>query len=210
MVTKIATVVLVGSVIALAVGGVTGLTQRYTHDFPFHERMHSRDHFRGHVRMKIRHDIREAREQALSESLDSELKVIEELESSGADVGADARVVGTYAFDANGNPFGKMPWSAHVELKLKPSGQYDLRVQMDIDNDLNEEASWGRYRVVGDRLILYSGHDHDEHELRIAGDQLIFGNDWKQKLALKAVGIDEAVMKKVIEPQRAGSPPSRP
>jgi hypothetical protein len=139
-------------------------------------------------------------QQEIRERVRAELEQVEQTDHAGLDVAnVRDRVAGTYVFDAGGNPFGKLPWSAHVELKLEKGGSYDLRVRMNIDNDLNEEASYGRYRVKGDRLILYSEHDHDSHEFRIEGDQLMFGNDWKQKLALKAVGIEDAVMKKVTE-----------
>ena len=61
---------------------------------------------------------------------------------------------------------------------------------------MEEETSWGRYRQRGDRLILSSASDHDRHEFRIDGDRLLFEADWKERIALKAVGVTKTYMER--------------
>jgi hypothetical protein len=174
MLTKIAGFVLAASVVALAVGGVTGATRR------------DREVFRDlpidlHIRREIAHEIRRERQQRRHER-----RIIVSPH--------DAAVVGTYVFDANGNPLGKLPWSAHAELELRPDGRYELRVATVINRETEEETSWGRYRVNGDRLILFSAHDDDAFEFRITPDRLVFDGKWAARLALKAIGVEQMFM----------------
>ncbi|MGH7471317.1 MAG: hypothetical protein ACRENP_25490 [Longimicrobiales bacterium] len=180
MLTKIAGVVLAASVVALAVGGVTGATRRHPEflDLKFNGGIYVfRD---GDVKRELMHQRREQRERR------HERRIIVYQH--------DAAVLGTYVFDANGNPLGKLPWSAHVELELRPEGRYELRVGGVIDGEPEEETSWGRYTVHGDRLTLFSAHDDDQFEFLITPNRLVFDGKWAAKLALKAVGVDEMYM----------------
>jgi hypothetical protein len=190
MVTKLAAFVLIGSVVALTVGGLTGKTRRRFEDWDFKDRVH--------IKREIRHRLRHE-ERALRERIEHVERVRVQVGSAHEEpaLAQDEQLVGTYVFDASGNPFGKLPWSAHVELQLQPGSKYELRVRQNIDQELSEETSWGRYSVDGDRIKLTSAHDEDTHEFRIDGDKLVFDADWSEKLALKAVGVQETFMKKV-------------
>ena len=105
-------------------------------------------------------------------------------------------VAGTYIFDESGDALGKFPWSAHAELELRPEGRYELRIRTNLEHEMEEETSWGRYRQRGDRLILSSASDHDQHEFRIDGNRLLFEADWKARIALKAVGVTKTYMER--------------
>lgn len=171
MLTKIAGFVLAGSLTTLAVGGLAGARS----DEWRHERR---------IERRIRHNIERNIEQNIERSV-----------RRAHDVG---NLPGTYAFEAEGYALGKFPWAAHVELSLRENGRYELRVRTNIDGETETETSWGRYRFKGDRVLLYSPHDDDVHELVIEGDRLQFNTGLKEKLALKAVGIEDAAFKKIV------------
>jgi len=204
MVTKLATFVLVGSVVALAVGGLTGKTRRRFEDWDFGDQVRIRKEIRHRVRHEVRarahrqhadqmEHVRVRVEQAAQEVERAHVEVeVDEVALNAAD-----QLVGTYVFDANGNPFGKLPWSAHVELQLQPNGKYELRLRTNVDQELDEETSWGRYRIDGDRMTLISAHDRDEFGFKIEGDRLLFDADWPAKLSLRALGVENTFMKKV-------------
>jgi len=177
---KLATYALVGSVTVLTVAGVANLDER---DWGSAHGSRVRVEIGEHVRDDVRSEVRRRHERRRHERR----------------VGhnSEVQLEGTYAFDANGNPMGKLPWSAHVELDLQPEGRYELRVKMDVNGEGESEYSWGRYRQEGDRLVLYSPSDNDQTEFVIEGDRLLFEGDWTENLALKAVGITNAALSKV-------------
>ena len=109
---------------------------------------------------------------------------------------APADVAGTYIFDEQGDALGKFPWTAHAELELKEHGRFELRLHTNIGDESEEETSWGRYTMDGDRVVLSSSGDSDSHELRIDGNRLIFDPSMKQRIALKAVGVTKTYMEK--------------
>ncbi|HSL69270.1 MAG TPA: hypothetical protein VK864_03470 [Longimicrobiales bacterium] len=148
MLTKLAAIVLAGSVAALTISGVANLVTHH------------------------------------------EDQVVEKVMVQRASTPA----MGTYVFDASGEVLGKFPWNAHVELELRKHGRYELRVLTNIEDEREEETSWGRYTMRGDRLVLYSPHDDSRHEFRIDGNRLVFDADWSERLALKAVGVEHAYM----------------
>ena len=113
-----------------------------------------------------------------------------------ADVEVPANVTGTYIFDENGDALGKFPWQAHAELELREHGRFELRVRTNIGDEMEEETSWGRYKLKGDQLILRSADDEDTHSLRIDGNKLEFDPSWKARIALKAVGVSKTYMEK--------------
>ena len=171
MLTKLAALVLAGSVAALTVARAVDLVGYFRHD---------RDADARH--WGTRHEKRRA--------VARHVEVREEIPS---DVSAAA---GTYIFDESGDALGKFPWAAHAELELRPEGRYELRLRTNLENEMEEETSWGRYRQQGDRLILYSASDDDRYEFRIEGNRLVFDADWKARIALKAAGLTKTYMER--------------
>jgi hypothetical protein len=177
MLTKLAALVLAGSVAALTVARAVDLVHYFRHDRDADARWEGRH---GKGRHRTRHvDARrvEVREEIASQEISSQAE-------------------GTYIFDESGDALGKFPWSAHAELELRPEGRYELRLRTNLENEMEEEHSWGRYRQQGDRLILYSASDDDRYEFRIEGDRLVFDADWKARIALKAAGITKTYMER--------------
>ena len=125
-----------------------------------------------------------------------EVAAVEEEAAAEEAVDASSEVAGTYIFDESGDALGKFPWSAHAELELRPEGRYELRLRTNLEHEMEEETSWGRYHQKGDRLILSSASDRDEHEFRIEGNRLVFEADWKARIALKAVGVTKTYMER--------------
>jgi hypothetical protein len=189
MLTKLAGIVLIGSVATLAVVGVTdlvGVTNLL-------ERQHRNGHHRSKRRVEVRVERRIEREieQNIERELEETANALSELEQ-----GAHDPLVGTYVFDGNGEPLG-FPWAAHLELELQPSGRFELRVKAELDGELTEETSWGKYRVDGDELTLYArGHDM-EHSFRINGDRIELQGHRGTKFALKLAGVEDAALVKV-------------
>jgi hypothetical protein len=215
MLIKLAGIVLAGSLLTLGVAGVTGWGGRDFDNWEVRHRIRERVHVRHGIEQEALREHRAAlREQARAlreqmehvresvESAEGDAETAAAVEVEAADVPAAAAepalpaVAGanTYVFDASGNPFGKLPWSAHVELQLQKDDRYELRVRTKIDSEVQEEVSSGRYRIRGDRVTIYSAHDDDTHEFRLDGDKLMFNADWLERLALKAVGIEQTYM----------------
>lgn len=214
MLIKLAGIVLAGSLLTLGVAGVTGWSDRDFDHWEVRERIRNNVRDNVRVRHRIKHeDVREHRAalreqaQALREHMDHVRVSVESAESDAAveveaaEVAAQpeaergaAEGANTYVFDASGNPFGKLPWSAQVELQLQADNRYELRVRTNIDSEIQEELSSGRYRMRGDRVTIYSGNEDDTHEFRLDGDKLMFNADWLERLALKAVGIEQTYM----------------
>ena len=170
MVTKISAFVLAGSVAALGVVGVTdlvGLT-----DLVDNSSRHRRVHRRVEQRVN-RHVERQVHRQ----------------------VERHADLNGTYTFEADGEPFG-FPWRAQLQLELQPDGRYELRMKTNIDGENAEETSWGRYKVRNGRVTLYSPHDNSDYEFRIDGNRLELDADFREKIALKLVGVKDAALTK--------------
>jgi|SRR5687768_10789977 len=178
MLSKLAGFVLAGSLAALTIGGIAEVAG---YDV-YNGRDRHRD--RRHVERRIERRI----EQRIS-------RHVERGEHHRVRDYGEAE--GTYVFDATGDVLGKFPWSAHVELSLRDNGRYELRVKTNVDGTTETETSWGRYRLDGDRIKLYSGDD--SHEMLINGDRLEFEAGFKEKLALKAVGIGDAAFTKLKE-----------
>ncbi len=188
MIIKIAGFVLVGSVAALAgigIADLAGYEMRESrsfrkHDFDRHEYVVG---YRGGRRE--RHERRRVHvERAIS---------VAEVEAG------QAHVLGTYRFNAKGDVLNKIQWGASIELELQPGNRYRLLVLTKADGNLEEETSWGYYSVRGHRLELISAHDNDRQEFTIDGERLQFDANWKQKLALNAIGVDDAYLAKVHE-----------
>jgi hypothetical protein len=184
MLTKLAGFVLAGSVVALAGLGVADLAGVELRD-PFNG--HSRHERR--IERRIRHEMGPRDH---GESHRGRRVHVERYEANDV-----ASVLGKYEFEAKGDVLGKVPWAARVTLDLQPDGRYELRVATSADGEMDEETSWGRYRVVKNRLVLISGGDHDSHMLLIDGDRLRFDESWKARLAMKAVGVDEGYLTKM-------------
>ena len=176
MLTRLAAIVLAGSVAALAVVRAVDLVG---HFFPG------------------RHADDEVVAEAISREVSKE--VSEAVSEAVEEVEAAPEVAGTYIFDESGDALGKFPWSAHAELELRPEGRYELRIRTNLENEMEEETSWGRYRQKGDRLILFSAGDSDEHVFSIDGNRLNFEADWKARIALKAVGVTKTYMERQPE-----------
>ena len=174
MLTKLAGLVLVGSLGALTVGGLLGVPEHH-------------ENWRGH---RGRHRIERRIEHRIERRIE---RAHERAERSSRDIGS---AHGTYVFDTKGDVLGKFPWAAHVELDLREGGRYELRVKTSVDGNVETETSWGRYSWDDDRVKLYSPGDDEVHELLIEGDQLQWSTGLKEKLALKAVGISEAAFRK--------------
>ena len=177
MLTKLAAFVLAGSVAALTVARAVDLVGNF---------LHRGDEPREVIRAKV---VVEA-EEAAAEAVEAAEEAAAEAEAAASEVS------GTYIFDESGDALGKFPWSAHAELELRPEGRYELRIRTNLEHEMEEETSWGRYRQRGDRLILSSASDHDQHEFRIDGNRLLFEADWKARIALKAVGVTKTYMER--------------
>jgi hypothetical protein len=80
---------------------------------------------------------------------------------------------------------------------LKDGGDYELRVKTDINGQIEEEISYGNYRLRGDRVVLSTPNDSDRTEFIFDGSQLRFEADWSERLVLKAIGVDQAALVKV-------------
>jgi hypothetical protein len=174
MLTKLAAFVLAGSVAALTVARAVDLVGYFRGDRDADARHWEGRHGKGR-HPKSRHVVAK------------HVDVREEIASQAE---------GTYIFDESGDALGKFPWSAHAELDLQPEGRYELRLRANLENEMEEETSWGRYRQQGDRLILYSASDDDRYEFRIEGNRLVFDADWKERIALKAAGITKTYMER--------------
>jgi hypothetical protein len=182
MLTKIAGFVLVGSVVTLAGVGIADLAGFELNDS-------------HRVRMRIEREVAHGREHR---GRDRQHRRRVEVEREVQQViGNNAQVEGTYRFDADGKLLNKLESGATVKLQLEPGGRYELKVLIKADGQSEEETSWGRYSVRGNRLVLSSNHDVERHELTIDGDHLVFDVDWTERLALKALGVENAFMTKV-------------
>jgi hypothetical protein len=188
MIAKLAAFVLAASLAALTVARAVDLVGYFVHRGDAERR--------EVVRARVVVEADEARAEAEEARAEAEVARAE-AEAAAAearDVGSEAG--DTYIFDESGDALGKFPWSAHAELELRPGGRYELRIRTNLENEMEEETSWGRYRLRGDRLILSSASDHDQHEFRIDGDKLLFEADWKERIALKAVGVTKTYMER--------------
>ena len=212
MLIKLAGIVLAGSLLTLGVAGIAGWGKRDFDHWEVRARVRDRVHVRRIEHEALREQRAALREQAraLREQMEH-VRVSVESAEGAAEAEVEAAVeaaevpaaepalpavegANTYVFDASGNPFNKLPWSAHVELQLQKDDRYELRVRTKIDSEVQEEVSSGRYRIHGDRVTIYSAHEDDTHEFRLDGDKLMFNADWLERLALKAVGIEQTYM----------------
>jgi hypothetical protein len=192
MLTKLAGVLLVGSLGFLAVSGVTGLDDRWQE----HQvRNRVRERVQHQVRDQVRSQVRVHREH-VREAREEVREAREEIR--GHTPANNESVQGTYAFKVDGSLFGKFDWAANVELDLQADGRYELRVKTEADGETDTETSWGRYRLNGDRVRLYSANDGDAHDLTLNGDRLEFNAGFKEAIALRAVGVDDAAFTKVV------------
>lgn len=199
---KIATYMLVGSVATLAIARVVGVNEHHWRDYGAHKRYAVRidREVAREVHAEIaeaRQDAHEAAREARLEAAEARREAQEEMREARRSAHNAGGLLGTYRFDAKGNPLGKMPWAANVELELRDGGEYELRVKTEIDGTTETDVSWGTYRVRGDRLVLSAPHDSDRTEFIIDGGELRLEADWTERLALKAVGVDHASMVKV-------------
>jgi hypothetical protein len=212
MITKLAGFILIGAIATLAIAGVTGMSdrhqwKRYAHRIEREAYRHS-EHARERVeRRRDRHrerriqvEVAEAVEAAEADVRAAEVEVsaaVAEATAAEAEMTAAADVhgvIGTYVFDADGAALGKFPWKARAELELKPAGRFELRVKANLHDDLSEESIFGRYKVRGDRLVLYSPHDDDRFEFVMNGNRLEFDAGFPGKVALKIVGLSDAAL----------------
>lgn len=191
MLAKVAGFVLAGSLGILAISGLTGIDDAWR-EREMRERV--RDHVQIRVRENVRHRVREHTRHARAEYRRADREAQQELAPSDAQ---PESVQGTYAFDADGAVFGKFAWNANVQLDLQQDGRYEMRVKTSMNGETETETSWGRYRVVDGAVELLSAHDDDAHRLLIDGDRLTFNADFKEKLALKAVGIEDAAFTRI-------------
>lgn len=115
---------------------------------------------------------------------------------------ATSEVYGTYTFDESGSVLGKVPWRAHIELELKRSGRYEIRMKTEADGDTDVDWSGGRYRIDGNQVVLLdrNGEQNEFSTLIIEGDRLRLDANWPAMLALKWVGVSEAMLRKSVGP----------
>jgi hypothetical protein len=220
MITKLAGYILVGSVATLAIAGVTGAHERYNWSRRAHRMEREFERHAEHARERRRERHRDRRHerrievvvgdaQAEIRAAEAEIRVAEaevaaavaeataeaDAATAGVTAAADVNsVVGSYVFDADGAALGKFPWSARAVLELLPAGRFELRVKANLHDEVSEEATWGRYKVQGNHLILYSPHDDGRFEFLIRGDRLEFDAGFQHKLALKVVGLRDAAL----------------
>ncbi|MEX2285092.1 MAG: hypothetical protein WEE89_21580, partial [Gemmatimonadota bacterium] len=189
MIIKVAGFVLVGSVAALAGLGIADLA-----GYDLLESRHFGRHMSADRRDYVKHFEYRGRRH---ERQDRRRVEVERVVAAAEEAVAPADVLGTYQFKAKGDLLDKLEWNSTVELDLQADGRYRLRVVTNADNKMEEETSWGHYRVRGDRLVLISAHNDDRHTFTIDGDRLQFDASWKEKIALRAVGVEDAYMTKV-------------
>ena len=117
--------------------------------------------------------------------------------AAGNDAPPPEHVIGKYTYQDNGR-LAKHPWTVDAALVLERDAQYTLELNFNIDNDDEHEATYGTYRVDGNKLILdpADGSEHDAiNEFTIEGDRLTPKLGWGSRLALKGLKVNPVFVK---------------
>ena len=147
-----------------------------------------RDEIRNNIRNEIRNEIRSRRsheQRAMAEAVAADL--------------AGREFIGSYKFGGNGSVLGKFDWDVNATLTLNDDNTYALDLDMNMNGEREQEHDSGRYRIEGDRVIMYS-HDgtEPEHTLRLEGDRLQFEDfGGTEKLLLRAIGVRDLAFTRI-------------